>query len=111
MHPKLSKKATATALPHAEVRYRAGVALRATAAIGAGYLLASLATHALALALPLDPVEKVVAATLTGLAIYPCAVMWSFAAASATRVWLGLGGACALAGLAVLALRSGGSGA
>lgn len=111
MHPTLTKKANAAVPPHADLRYRAGVASRATAAIGAGYLLSSLVTQALALALPLDPVDRVVAATLTGLVIYPCAIMWSFAAASTSRVWLALGGACTLASLAVLALRNGGSGA
>lgn len=88
------------------LRYRAGVASRAVAAIGGGYLLAALATQELALALPLRPVDNVVAATLAGLALYPCAAMWSFAAASAARAWLGLAGACALVEIAVLVLRA-----
>jgi hypothetical protein len=91
--------------------YRAGVAARALAAIGGGYLLASTSTTLLALVLPLSPVDRVVAATLTGLAIYPCAAMWSFAAASAVRAWLGLGGACTVVALALLALRTAGGGA
>lgn len=93
------------------LRYRAGVASRTVAAIGGGYLLASLGTEALALALPLAPVDKVVTATLSGLLLYPCAVMWSFAAAGALRAWLGLGAACALAMLVLLALRTFGGGA
>lgn len=93
-------------LPDTGLRYRAGVASRTVAAIGGGYLLASLGTQALALALPLRPVDSVVSATLTGLVLYPCAVMWSFAAASATRAWLGLGAACALVTIALLALRA-----
>jgi len=84
--------------------YRAGVAARAIAAIGGGYLLAALSTRAMALALPLNPVDDVVAATLTGLVVYPCAIMWCFAAASAARAWLGLAGACALVTIVLLAL-------
>lgn len=93
------------------LRYRAGVVSRTVAAIGGSYLLASLGTRALALALPLSPVDAVVAATLSGLAIFPCAVMWTFAAASAARAWLGLAVASGLAGLALWALQSVGGGA
>jgi hypothetical protein len=84
--------------------YRAGVAARVIAAIGGGYLLAALSTRALALGLPLSPVDSVVAATLTGLVVYPCAIMWCFAAASATRAWLGLAGASALVTIVLLVL-------
>jgi hypothetical protein len=105
MHSTPSNPAgPARPLPATGLRYRAGVAARAVAAIGGGYLLATLSTRALALALPMAPVDNVVAATLAGLVVYAVAVMWTFAAASATRAWLGLGGACALAQLAVLAL-------
>lgn len=93
------------------LRYRAGVASRTVAAIGGSYLLASLSTRALALALPLSPVDSVVAATLSGLALFPCAVMWTFAAASALRAWLGLGAACGLVGLALWGLARFGGGA
>ena len=86
--------------------YRAGVATRAIAAIGGGYLLAALSTRALALGLPLSPVDSVVAATLTGLVVYPCAIMWCFAAASAARAWLGLAGACALVAVVLLLVRT-----
>jgi hypothetical protein len=93
-------------LPSTSLRYRGGVAMRAIAAIGGGYVLASLSTRFLALALPLSPVDSVVAATLTGLVVYPCAIMWSFATASAARAWLGLAGACALAAIVLLVLRT-----
>ncbi len=96
----------ARALPSDGLRYRAGVASRAVAAIGGGYLLAALCTQALALGLPMSPVDNVVAATLTGFVLYAVAVMWVFAAPSATRAWLGLGGACALAALALALLRA-----
>lgn len=101
----------ARTLPAHGLRYRAAVASRAVAAIGGGYLLAALCTRALALGLPMAPVDNVVAATLAGLAIYAVAAMWVFAAASATRAWPGLGGACALAAIAALALRAAGGGA
>lgn len=97
--------------PAAGLRYRAGVASRTVAAVGGSYLLASLSTRALALALPLSPVDAVVAATLSGLAIFPCAVMWTFAAVSAVRAWLGLAVACGLVGLALWALARFGGGA
>lgn len=91
-------------LPAAGLRYRVAVASRAVAAIGGGYLLSSLATRAFALGLPMSPVDNVVAATLIGLAVYPCAAMWVFAAGTATRAWLGLGGACAVFQIAILLL-------
>lgn len=96
----------ARAVPATGLRYRAGVASRAVAAIGGGYLLATLCTQALALGLPMSPVDNVVAATLAGFVVYAVAVMCVFAAASATRAWLGLGGACALAALALALLRA-----
>lgn len=89
------------------LRQRGAVAARALAAILGGYGVAALCTGALAAVLPLRPVEAVVSATLTGLAVYPCAAMWAFAARSATRAWVGLALFAAIPGLALLA-RSGG---
>ena len=105
-HPARPARPHRDADPGTGLRYRAGVASRTVAAIGGGYLLASLGTEALARALPLAPVDNVITATLAGLVLYPCAVMWSFAAASAVRAWLGLGAACALTMLVLLALRA-----
>lgn len=87
-------------------RVRAAVALRTIAAIGGGYLLASLATHALAITLPMTDVDAVVAATLTGLVVYPCAVMWCFAAATVVRACIGLAACCALPALVILVHQS-----
>jgi len=84
-------------------RVRAAVAVRTVAAIGGGYLLASLATRALAITLPMAAVDAVVTATLTGLVVYPCAVMWCFAARTVPRACLGLVAACALPTLVILA--------
>jgi hypothetical protein len=72
------------------LNYRLGVASRALAAIGGGYAVSSLAVTACALLLPGRDVDRVVAATLIGLVVYPCAVMWCFAAGTALRAWLGL---------------------
>jgi len=87
-------------------RDRVGVALRTLAAIGGGYVLASTATRALAIALPMAPVDAVVAATLTGLVVYPCAVMWCFAAATVLRACIGLVACCALPALVILVHQS-----
>jgi uncharacterized membrane protein len=99
-----SAKRTPTATLH--WRVRAAVAVRTVAAIGGGYLLASLATRALAITLPMAAVDAVVTATLTGLVVYPCAVMWCFAAATVRRACLGLVAACALPTLVILAHQS-----
>jgi branched-subunit amino acid permease len=72
------------------MNYRLAVASRALAAIGGGYAVSSLAVTAFALALPGRDVDRVVAATLIGLVVYPCAVMWCFATRSALLAWLGL---------------------
>jgi len=72
------------------MHYRLGVASRALAAIGGGYAVSSLAVTGLALVLPGRDVDRVVAATLIGLVVYPCAVMWCFATRNALRAWLGL---------------------
>ncbi|MFK3737471.1 iron transporter [Massilia sp. TN1-12] len=112
MHSIPSGEARAArTLPAHGLRYRAAVASRAVAAIGGGYLLATLCTRALALGLPMAPVDNVIAATLTGLIVYAVAAMWAFAAASASRAWMGLGVACALSTIVVLALRAAGVGA
>lgn len=80
-------------------RYRLGIAARALAAIGGGYVLAALASVALALWLPLSRAEAVTWGTLASFTVYTGAVMWVFAARSAVRAWLGL-----LMPLALLAL-------
>ena len=85
---------------------RVAVALRTIAAIGGGYVLASLATRALAITLPMAPVDAVVTGTLTGLVVYPCAVMWCFAAATVTRACIGLVACCALPALVILVHQS-----
>jgi len=72
------------------LNYRLDVAVRALAAIGGAYGVTWLAVTAFALTLPGRDVDVVIAATLLGLAIFPIATMWSFAARSALRAWGGL---------------------
>lgn len=71
-------------------RYRAGVAVRALAAIPGGYALSAAWAAALALILPTVRVEAALTATMTALVIYPCAVMWCFGARTALRAIAGL---------------------
>jgi hypothetical protein len=70
--------------------YRAGVAIRALAAILGGYALSAAWAAALALVLPAVRVEAALAATMTALAVYPCAAMWCFGARTALRAVAGL---------------------
>ena len=87
-------------------RHRLDVVVRLVAAVAGAYVLASLTAVAVALWLPLDRVDAGVAGTLAALVVFPCAVMWCFAARTAWRAWLGL--AVPVAALAVpLALRWG----
>ncbi|XAH23548.1 DUF3649 domain-containing protein [Xylophilus sp. GW821-FHT01B05] len=72
------------------LRYRLGVAVRAVAAMGGGYGLSALSAAVLALYLPTTRAEAALTATMLAFVIYPCAVMWVFAARSAARAWLGL---------------------
>ena len=72
------------------LRYRLGVAVRAATAIFGGYAVSALAAGVLAIMLPTVRLEAAVASTLLALVVYPCAVMWVFAARSAARALVGL---------------------
>ena len=71
-------------------RLRVSVAMRTLAAVIGGYALASLAAALLGLMLPMDRVDAVMTGTMVAMVVFPCAVMWSFAARSAARAWAGL---------------------
>ena len=73
-----------------QLRYRAGVALRALIAIFGGYAVAAAIAATLAMWLPIARVEAALTATMTGLIIYPCAIMWCFAARTPLRALGGL---------------------
>ena len=85
-------------------RLRVGVAMRTLAAVIGGYVLASLAAALLGTMLPMDRVDAVMTGTMVALLVFPCAVMWSFAARSAARAWAGLAVPTAVLG-AVFAFR------
>lgn len=93
--------------PLAPPRHRLALLSRLLAAVFGGYLLASVSTVFLSFVLPAVLPEAVLGATLFSFAIYTAAIVWVFAARSATRAWLGLllpGGAlAALAGALHLA--------
>jgi hypothetical protein len=98
-------------MPGTPLSYRLEVAVRALAAIGGAYGVTWLAVTALALSLPGRKVDVVIAATLLGLAIFPIASMWSFAARSAARAWGGLLLAALLCGAVIGLQRLFGGGA
>jgi hypothetical protein len=62
---------------------------RIAAALFGGYALAALGSVA-ALALPMAKTEAVLTGMLASFAIYAGAVIWVFAARSASRAWIGL---------------------
>lgn len=72
------------------LRYRLGVASRAVAAILGGYMASALVATVLALYLPTSRVEATLTGMLTAFVIYPCVVIWVFAARSARRAWQGM---------------------
>lgn len=70
---------------------------RVAAAILGGFIFASAVIIALPLLLPGSRVEGVLWSTLLGFALWTGAVIWVFAARSATRAWVGLAAATAIA--------------
>jgi hypothetical protein len=68
----------------------ASIASRAVAAGGGGFVLANAAGVALAAVLPMPHADAVMAGILLTFAIYVAAIVWAFAARSASRAWLGL---------------------
>ncbi|RYY59150.1 MAG: DUF3649 domain-containing protein [Comamonadaceae bacterium] len=76
------------------------IASRALAAAVGGYLLASAAPVPLVAFLRMDRVDAVLTAMSLGFVVYTAAVMWAFAARTATRAWAGIGVVLAVACLA-----------
>lgn len=78
-------------------QYRWSVLSRTLAAIGGGYVLASLLSVALSLLLSLggmNKAEAVLAMTMISFLIYAAIIMAVFHASTATRAWIGLAIAC-----------------
>lgn len=63
---------------------------RVVAAIGGGYLLASLMSIVVARVVPLPHASAVMTGMLLSFLFYACAALWVFAARSARAAWLGL---------------------
>lgn len=70
--------------------YRLAMLSRVLAAVLGGYGLASVAILFLSHVLPSSLPEAILGATMLSFAIYIAAIVWVFAAASATRAWFGL---------------------
>ncbi|VCU68133.1 hypothetical protein PIGHUM_00183 [Pigmentiphaga humi] len=66
--------------------YRVDIALRSTVAIAGGYFLALAAGRLAALALPLTPVDAVLAAAMLAFAVYAWLALWAFRCRSATKL-------------------------
>jgi hypothetical protein len=84
---------------------RLGIFSRTLAAIVGGYALAALFAVACSVASRDARADAVLIGMLSSFAVYVCAFLWCFAAASALRAWLGLlSCALLLAAATVLAL-------
>ena len=90
-------------------RSRAGIASRVIAAVVGGYALATLATLALAYGLPGSRAGALMTGMMASFAVYAAAIVWAFAARSATFAWTGILAGCAACGAACLLLRAGGA--
>jgi hypothetical protein len=71
-------------------RARLAVAARIALSVFGGYGLASLATAALALALPMGRADAASTATMLSFAVYAAAVLWTFGARRLMTAALGL---------------------
>lgn len=71
------------------VRRAGPVTSRIVAAVGGGYALAALVSVA-TVALPISKPQSVLAGMLLSFLVHAAAVIWVFAARSATRAWAGL---------------------
>lgn len=84
----------------------AQLSARLSAAAVGGYVLAHLLPLAVVALLPISRVDAVLAAAQASFAVYAVVIIWSFAARSAARAWMGLL-LTALASLLVLAVQGG----
>ncbi|MGE4296268.1 MAG: DUF3649 domain-containing protein [Campylobacterales bacterium] len=80
----------ASKLLHKENRYRLAVFSRTIAAVLGGYLLASVFTLFMSLALGGPEADAVTFATMLSFAVHAAAVIWVFAASTALRAWAGV---------------------
>ncbi|CAN5651806.1 hypothetical protein BH09PSE5_BH09PSE5_18060 [soil metagenome] len=91
------------------LRYRLGIASRAVAAALGGYVLTSLLTAVLAVALPrlfdTSRAEAVQGATLYSFAAYVVIVICAFSMRRVASVWIAIGGVSALLGALLVAMK------
>jgi len=80
------------------------IASRVLAAAVGGYFLASVLPVPLVALWPMARVDAVLAAMAASFVVYTAAVMWAFAARSASVAWVGLAIALALSALAAWAM-------
>lgn len=105
-----ARSSPAAGAPPTGVRHRFGVAGRALAAIVGGYALAAAFTAAVALAMRASPKEEAIyLATIPSFLLWAGAVVWSFAARTALRAWLGVVLPAVACGAVFLYLKNGGS--
>ena len=72
----------------APAQRRLDLVARCLLAAPGGYLLTALCTASLALLLPGEPAQAVLAATQLSFLLYCVLVIWAFCARSAARAWL-----------------------
>lgn len=75
---------------NASVQRRLAVASRAIAAIGGGYVLATVLAIFLVRVLPLPRAAAFMSSLLLTFVFYACAAIWAFAARSALKAWVGI---------------------
>ena len=92
-------------------RPRLALLSRVVAAVIGSYALASVSTIFLSDLFPSSLPEAILGASLFSFAVYTAAIVWVFAAASASRAWLGLLLCGVLLGVASCALQLAGGGA
>jgi hypothetical protein len=71
--------------------YRLGVLSRSIAGIFGSYALASVASLALALTLPLDKRDAVQLSAIIAFLLYTGSVIWAFSTHTAAKAWMGIG--------------------
>lgn len=72
------------------MRHRLGVVSRCLAASAGGYGTAAILAMCLSLTLPMPRGEAVLLASLLSFLLYVAAIVWVFAARTATHAWIGL---------------------
>jgi uncharacterized membrane protein len=73
-----------------EAGYRLGILSRSVAAIFGSYVLAALASIALALVLPIEKRDAVQLAVMIGFLLYAGAAIWAFSTATVFKAWTGI---------------------